>query len=362
MLEGSPQRVTGGPGTDPFVDGNQLRSREPAILVTGDAGFIGSHLTTVLLEQGAAVRGLDLVSLPGQIPAYHQTVGDILDLGDLEKAIQECDTIVHLAAEHKDSGVPRERYFAVNVEGTRNLLKCASAHNVRRFIFFSSVAVYGDVPLPSEDSLPRPGNPYGESKVQAEELVDRWSREDENRLALIIRPTVVFGPRSRSNMFRLITYVCDRKFVQIGKGENIKSVAYVENLVHATGFLMKNMRPGVEIFNYADEPQMTTGELVGLIAGAAGVPEPRLVIPYLPAYLAAKALDLLGSIANRDFPITSARLKKFNTSTRFQSEKIRSRGFTPPFSIAEGLAKTILWYRDEGRRRESAYEHERVEG
>ena len=362
MHDGSAHNLLGGPDATPSAGGEKLKSREPVVLVTGDAGFIGSHLANKLPDHGFAVRGLDLVPVPGQDRNYHQTVGDILDMGALERAVRECDSIIHLAAEHKDSGVLRDRYFTVNVEGTRNLLKCASANHVRRFIFFSSVAVYGDLPVPSEDSPPRPANPYGESKLLAENLVEEWGREDAARLAVIIRPTVVFGPRSRSNMFRLITYVCDRKFVRIGKGENVKSVAYVENLVHATLFLMGNMRPGVEIFNYSDEPQMTTGELVGLIARAAGVPEPGFVIPYKPAYLAAKALDLLGFITKQDFPITSVRMKKFNTSTRYQSEKIRSRGFQPPFSIAEGLASTIRWYRDEGRRTESAYDHERVEG
>jgi nucleoside-diphosphate-sugar epimerase len=132
--------------------------------------------------------------------------------------------------------------------------------------------------------------------------------------------------------------------------------------VQATEFLMKNMRPGVEIFNYADEPQMTTEELVGLIARAAGVPKPGFVIPYWPAYLAAKGLDLVGAITRKEFSITSVRLKKFNTATRFQSDKIRSRGFKPAFSIAEGLASTIQWYRNEGQRMEPASEHERIEG
>src|SRR5260221_9612265 len=106
------------------------------ILITGDSGFIGGYLSGYLIRRGQPPKGLD--ANPKDIPgiAYPQTVGDILDSRAVAQAMKGADTVVHLAAEHKDSGIDRERLFLVNVEGTRNLLRRASEAGVKKFTFF----------------------------------------------------------------------------------------------------------------------------------------------------------------------------------------------------------------------------------
>lgn len=317
-------------------------------LVTGDSGFIGSYLTPLLIKKGYSLRGIDLIPKNNSSVEYQQIVGDILEEEWLNQAMQGCDCIIHLAAEHKDFGISVEKYFQVNVEGTRQLLACASTLNVKKFIFFSSVAVYGYIMSPSEDTVPHPDNPYGKSKLMAEQLVRQWAEEDLTRQATILRPTVVFGPRNHANIFKLIQYVCDKKFIWIGKGKNVKSIAYVENVVEVTHFMLENMKPGLQIFNYVDEPQLTTQELVAIIAAKAGLPAPTFSIPLSVALPVAKVFDLVGLLAHRDFPFTSARLKKFNTLTSYRSEKIRSLGFQAPYSIEEGIEKNVRWYQEKG--------------
>ena len=324
-----------------------MYEQRKTILVTGDSGFIGSYLISFLDESGYLVRGIDLVPKKNPGINYLQVVGDILDETAIGQAMQGCDCVIHLAAEHKDFGIAEERYFQVNVEGTQKLLTQASFRNIKKFIFFSSVAVYGDTVSPSEETVPNPVNPYGTSKFMAEQVIRKWVEEDPSRQAIILRPTVVFGPRNRANIFKLIQYVCDKKFIWIGKGKNIKSIAYVENVVGATCFLLENMKPGFQILNYVDEPQLTTRELVTIIAAKADLPVPTFYIPLSVALPAAKVLDVVGALAHRDFPVTSARLKKFNTSTTFQSEKIRSLGFMTPYSLEEGIEKNVRWYRHE---------------
>ncbi len=317
-------------------------------LVTGDSGFIGGYLIPLLTNAGYSLRGIDLVPKNNSSAEYQQVVGDIQEEKIVNQAIKGCDCIIHLAAEHKDFGVPVEKYFQVNVEGTRQLLTSASMFNVKKFIYFSSVAVYGSTRSPSEDTIPHPENPYGKSKLMAEQAVREWVEEDGSRQAIILRPTVVFGPRNRANIFKLIQYVCDRKFIWIGEGKNVKSVAYVENIAEATRFLFETMNQGLQIFNYVDEPQLTTRELVAVIATKAGLPVPTFSIPLSVALPAAKVFDVIASLADRDFPVSSARLKKFRTSTIFQSEKIRLFGFRPPYSIEEGIEKNVRWYREQG--------------
>jgi nucleoside-diphosphate-sugar epimerase len=324
------------------------------ILLTGDSGFIGSYLASSLLAQGWAVRGIDVAQ--GIDLHYSQVTGNILDESSRKKAMQGVDCIVHLAAEHKDFGISQDAFYRVNVDGTKALLDSASQSDIKKFIFFSSVAVYGNTAFPSEDTDPHPLSHYGKSKLQAELLIRQWTQEDANRKAVIIRPTVVFGPKNRANIFKLIQYVCDGKFIWVGRGKNIKSIAYVENLVAATLFLTESMRSGIEVYNYVDEPQMNMSELVALIAQKAGLPAPTFSIPLSIALPAAKVLDVIGSLTHRDFAISTERIKKFNTSTRFQAQKIRSLGFKPPFSIEDGIEKNVQWYKNEFRAaKESIY-------
>jgi nucleoside-diphosphate-sugar epimerase len=317
------------------------------ILVTGDSGFIGRHLIRRLVRRGVSLRGIDLHSKPGNSPSYLQVAGSITDRNAVMRAMRGVQCVIHLAAEHRDFGIPNEKYFEVNEAGTKQLLRCASELDLKRFIFYSSVAVYGTGGPSEEDAVAEPSTPYGASKLAGELAVRAWAGEDPTRKAVIIRPTVVFGPFSRANIRKLIAYVCDRKFIWVGSGEQVKSIAYVENLVAATEFLLDDMRPGVEVFNYSDEPQMTTRQLVSLIAQKSGVAEPRWEIPLGVALQVAKVFDIVGALTNTDLPVTTARLRKFTTSTLYRSEAIRRRGFIPPYTIAEGLEQTIKWYRED---------------
>jgi nucleoside-diphosphate-sugar epimerase len=94
---------------------------------------------------------------------------------------------------------------------------------------------------------------------------------------------------------------------------------------------------------------MTTGQLVSLIAQKSGVAEPRLRIPLGVALRVAKVFDIVGALTKSDLPVTTDRLRKFNTPTCYGSEAIRRRGFIPPYSIAEGLEQTIRWYLEEAK-------------
>jgi len=107
--------------------------------------------------------------------------------------------------------------------------------------------VYGEQSSTTEETAPRPINPYGASKLAAEQEIVRWANEDKSRTAIILRPTVVFGPHSKANIFRLIRQVCDGRFLMVGSGKNIKSIVYVKNLVDATIYLKDKCQAGLHI-------------------------------------------------------------------------------------------------------------------
>ncbi len=313
-------------------------------MITGSQGFIGSFLTSSLLEAGHEVSGLDIDSRPLDNRNYRYVQGDILDKGALQEAMRGVDGIIHLAAEHKDVGIPQSRYFEVNVTGTRTVLECASNAGIGKLVFFSSAAVYGRPGKASDEKPLCPATPYGASKLQAEAAVRAWIAEDPSRAAVIIRPTATFGPENYANIYRLISRVCDGKFMWIGKGDNVKSVAYVGNLVAATQFLLDRLEPGLQIYNYSDEPQLRMKQLVDLISKKAQVRVNRFYIPYLIAITVGGVLEVLFKMAGSNFEITTNRLKKFCMHSEHPADKIRSLGFHQKYTLEEGIEKTVCWY------------------
>lgn len=314
------------------------------ILVTGDSGFIGSYLTRALLRDGHTIFGVDTDPRKKYDVRYPYSTGDILDDNVLAGVPESADCIIHLAAAHKDFGISKDEYYRVNVDGTRSLLRFAEKRNIKKFIFFSTVAVYGDHQPSTEMTEPHPVNHYGGSKLAAEKVLREWAESDSSRSVTIIRPTVVFGPLNVANIFKLIKQVCDGKFYWVGDGRNVKSVAYVENVADATCFVAQRMTPGLSLFNYSDEPHMETRDLVALISKLSGKKVSRFHFPLSVALAAVKIIDVAGAVSGIDFPITSARLRKFNTSTEHRSHKIRESGFVPSHTIEDGLRKNIQWY------------------
>ncbi|MEO0096331.1 MAG: NAD-dependent epimerase/dehydratase family protein, partial [candidate division WOR-3 bacterium] len=237
------------------------------ILIIGHTGFIGKFLTDQLAAWNHKIIGLD-VKEPSveQRNICESICGDILSPGDVTKSLQGVDIVISLAAKHHDFGITKEEYFRVNEGGTINLLNCMSKLNINNLIFYSSVAVYGTQDKPTtEDSFTTPDTDYGKSKLAAEKAILKWVEENNTRSAIIIRPTVIYGPENYGNVYNLIDKIYKKRFIFVGDGSNIKSVAYVENLVDATVFLIDHLKPGVQIFNYSDEPQMTTREIVNII-------------------------------------------------------------------------------------------------
>lgn len=327
------------------LDSHPRNPRQMRILVTGSSGFIARYLIPELAAKGHEIVGVDKREGPDFGRYFHFVFGNILDEDVVFGAMRGTNIVVHLAAEHKDFGVPDRLYEQVNVEGTRTLLRCATECGVDKFVFFSSVAVYGDSLIPTHEELaPSPDSPYGRTKLSAERHIEDWVKEATRRESLIVRPTVVFGPHNYANMYRLISSVANRRYVSVGNGGNTKSVCYVENVTAATLFLMDRMDPGVEIFNYADSPHLTTRELVRCIATNLHIKVPPMRIPKALALTCTLPLDAIAKVTGTDLPLTAKRIRKFTSPTHHLAEKIHARGYQPPYTLESGIRKTVDWY------------------
>ena len=314
------------------------------ILITGGSGFIGRHFHRTALQE-------HFINIDLNEPTFESKAtfvkGDIRIKSDLNRAVgsKKIETIISLAAKHHDFGIGHDEYFDTNEGGTKVICEVASENNIKEIIFFSSVAVYGiSDRISTEESTPTPDSAYGLSKLTGERVLIKWASEKTDRKVLIIRPTLVFGPNNMANMRNLIKQIDSGLYFHLGRADNVKSIAYVENVVDATLHLMRRMQPGVSIYNYSDEPQLTTREISEVIAKALNK-KVRLTIPKTLGIMMGIPFDLAIKLTGANLPISSARIKKLGTSTHHSAQKVFSEGFNPQFSTIEGLEKMVEWYK-----------------
>ncbi|WP_225321236.1 NAD-dependent epimerase/dehydratase family protein [Rhizosphaericola mali] len=262
------------------------------ITVIGGSGFIGTNLVEVL-KDNFQVKIVDK-QMSHFFPEL-TTIADICNIDELRNAIEPTDIIVNLAAEHRDDVSPKSLYYDVNVQGTKNILKVMDEKGIKTIFFTSSVAVYGlNKVNPNEEHPVDPFNDYGITKYQAEEVLREWFEKDKNNNNLfILRPTVVFGPRNRGNVYNLLNQIASGKFMMIGSGQNKKSMAYVQNIVGFIKFsIEKDNYTGYHLYNYIDKADLSTIELVKVAETATGKKLSPIRIPYALGYLGGLVLML----------------------------------------------------------------------
>ena len=216
-------------------------------------------------------------------------------------------TVVHLAAIHKDNVVDPNVYYNTNVQGTSNVAQICLEKNIKKFIFTSTVAVYGFAkPNTNENGCLQPFNHYGKSKLEAERLLKEIFSTDALNISLsIIRPTVIFGPGNRGNVFNLINQIALGRFLMIGSGLNKKSLAFIENFAHFIVQCIKDERfEGTH--NYVDKPDMTMNELTQLInVFLKKERKIKIRIPVCFGLAIGYVFDFLSICLRKEYPISS---------------------------------------------------------
>lgn len=258
-------------------------------LVTGIAGFIGSHLAEFLARAGRPVRGVDALTetYDGRqkrqnlaevvrCPGVEVVTADLAD-ADLSGLLDGVDTVVHLAGE---PGVPASwgtafaTYVERNVITTQRLLEAATAAGVRRFVYASSSSVYGPEARPLvESDLPRPLSPYGASKLAGEVLVGAYAQQ-RGLSTVALRYFSVYGPRQRPDMaaHRFIEALLDHRPIPVyGDGRQARDFTYVADIVSATAAALTEPVPSGTVLNVARGEPVEVQDLISILAGELGV-------------------------------------------------------------------------------------------
>jgi UDP-glucose 4-epimerase len=302
------------------------------VLITGGAGFIGSHLADELSGKGADVIIYDNLTSgkTDNIKNIRHTFieNDIRDCEQLNRCMERVDFVIHLAALTSviESIERPEDYFSVNVNGTLNVLKTARAHNVKKVLFASSAAVYGDSPLlpKYEDMRPEPQSPYAITKLDGEYFCNLYHCV-YNVPTVAARFFNVFGERQDERSAYaaavpiFISCALRNELIQIyGDGRQTRDFIYIKDIVNALIFLMEK---GEGIFNIGYGSSITVNDLVQEIQRLVGSQSKVTYVPERPGEI------------------------KHSSAS---AEKIRQLGFAPEFSLEQGLKRTVEFMRGHG--------------
>ena len=311
------------------------------IFVIGGSGFLGTCLIKKL------DKNFNVDVFCGDLKKSNTSKNNVLiDVEKLETLDQmsDADIIVNLAAVHRDDIKPISKYDDVNVQGAKNVCEAARKHGINKIIFTSSVAIYGFAPANTDESgEPNYFNDYGRTKYLAEQIYKSWQEEDaESRTLVIVRPTVIFGEGNRGNVYNLFRQIASRRFVMVGNGSNIKSMAYVENVSAFLEYCLL-FKPGLHIFNYIDKPDFDMNTLISdvrkIVFGKTNV---GLRLPGFIGIALGYIADLVAIIIRKPLPLSSIRVKKFMGTTQFASS-ISNTDFVPPITLQEGLSRTLRY-------------------
>jgi len=320
------------------------------LLVTGSTGFIGDAVVRRLLQQNRLVRAMarriekaaDLEKLGAEV-----VMGDLGDEDLLERAVEGCAVVIHAAAQVSDMPT-RTQYEGPNVGGTENILIASQRSGVKRFVYISSIAVFG-LPAAGEitDESPRgpAGEPYSDSKFGAEEAV--WSFCRARGLPFtILRPSCVYGPGSSHWSVIPLKRIRKGKMPLIAGGRGSFNYVYIDNLVDAIALACEDDRALGQAF-IVNDGATTWREFFGAYARSAGRPKmPSVPLPLAKLVLTGR--NLMARMKHRS-PTALRALNFMAGSAVFRETRLeQTLGYRPRIPLEEGLRRTEVWFRDTG--------------
>jgi nucleoside-diphosphate-sugar epimerase len=307
------------------------------ILLTGSTGFVGQ----ALLARLAAQPALDLVvvsrrpnsSLPAGVA--HAQVADIAADTAWQPVLQGVQVIIHAAARvhvmNDKVADPLAEFRKVNVDGTLNLARQAVGAGVKRFIFISSIKVNGESTAPgkpySAESQPAPVDPYGISKLEAEQALRELAAETGMEV-VIIRPPLVYGPDVKANFLSMMRWLSKGIPLPLGTIQNRRSLVALDNLVDLIATCVEHPAAANQTFMVSDGEDLSTRQLLRRMGGALGR-QARLVP--IPAWLLEAGASLLGK---------RALAQRLCGSLQVDISKTRELlNWSPPLGVDEALRR-----------------------
>ena len=302
------------------------------ILVTGATGFIGSHLVPKL-STNHQVATLNARTVSNSNTEWHQAADD-------------CDVLIHLAGRahvsSNNSSTESDIYKIINTELTCVLAERLAKQSSKHIIFVSTAVVFGAVSNPNQpfrtSDIPNPDGPYAESKIEAENAIIKIC-EKTSLTYTIIRPPAVYGPQVKANFLSMLKWVNAGVPLPLGKIQNLRSFVGVRNLVDLIENCVINPNASNKIFNASDNHDISTTDLLNMIAGAMSKKSRLISIP--PIFL-----KFAGKLIRK--PRAYEQLcESFQLNV---SETMEFLSWVPPYSMQQEIDETVRWFQTEIKR------------
>lgn len=305
------------------------------ILITGASGFVGKEICKTLESRNI----LFVPAVRNNGRSNQIEVGDLTGTTNWTNALSGCDVVIHLAARvhvmQDKATVPLESYRKVNVEATMNLARQALASGVKRFIFVSSVKVNGEWTINSPFSCqdqPKPLDPYGQSKFEAETALQKLS--DETGLeVVIVRPPLVYGPGVQANFLRLMRLIQLGIPLPFGKVQNRRSMVALDNLIDLLILCTHHPNAAGKKFMVSDDYDLSLHDLIQLISHSMG--KKTVLIP-IPLNLVTAAAHIARQTDNVN--------RLFGSLQVDISETKKVLGWKPVQTVDVAIEKTVLHF------------------
>ncbi len=318
---------------------------EKVVFLTGGSGFVGQNVIPYLIQKGYTVYALARsdFALKKVIEVGARGVpGDLLNLGQVHDCMKGCQTVIHCAAYMDFLTFDSDKFYQVNVAGTKNLLRSARSNGIQKFIYISAASVIcgGVVKNVDETYKPKrlPGDPYSKTKALAEELVIKANRSGFETMAL--RPPLIWGPNNPQNA-EIREAVSQRRWVWIGGGTHTLSTLHVGNLASALIAAIERGRGG-QIYYVTDGERRSIKQFLTQLLLPEGIELGNRSIPRQLALVVAYTIQFLWQlfrIKNRP-PMTPVMVHLLGTEFSVSDEKARLEiGYQNVLSVDEGLRR-----------------------
>ena len=323
------------------------------ILVTGGTGFLGSHLVDRLVELNRSVRilarpssSLENIDRHVRSDGVEIVRGDLTEPDALRRACQDVDTIFHAAAA-VDFSLSKEIFEEVNIKALKSLIGIANDGGVGRFVHISSIGFYGWNSRPIDENVEQhPSNVYEATKLAGEEIVMNAYRKYGLPVS-IIEPSFIYGPRARIGVQELFWYVRKGWLPLIDGGRHRLNMVYVSDVVDALILASEKNEAIGERFVIGHDESPTYREIMEVVAEVLEVTPPRWSVPYVAvkpvATFIQKCVEMLGL---RWFHFADYLDYTIQDGVLDIGKAKRVLGYHPKIDLAEGMRKTVAWYRD----------------
>ncbi len=331
------------------------------ILVTGGTGFTGSHLVKHLLREGHAVVALDnqegivldeLKKLGAEV-----VIGTVTERADIEKAMQGCEIVFHLAAAFRKINVPKSEYDDTNIHAMRTLLDTCKKFGVKKVVYCSTQGVHGNIaslnprdPAKSkpgtEDSPIKPEDYYQYTKHQGELVAEEYMKDLD---ITILRPTALYGPADPARFLMLFRQVKKGWFPFFGDGLAFYHPVYVENFCDAFDLAVSHPASRGRTYIIADDKYFHIKDIVAKIADIMGVKCRMIHLPFCPMYWLSFLVAGLWKLLPGDPPLFPRRVDWYRQNRGFDiSRAMKELDYEPKVKLDEGLRLAYEWYKEHG--------------